>query len=297
MVLSQHSIDEMQARITDEIFFALGFSRSGRLRRLLGWLFYLPTRRFAHIFSRVDEAVREGGLPAGARLLIEELSIKLSVRGAEAIPDAGPLILISNHPGAYDSVAIAACAPRPDLKILVAETGFYHTLTYAKQHLILVANDIQKRMVSLRNAIRWLQSGGAVLQFGSGTLDAEPSLESDIEEGLQKWSPSLEIMLRRVPETKVVLTAVSQVLLRRFYDHPLVSLYRRPIMRRRLAEFLQVIQQLIWPQSVDAQARLSFAQPVSALELLVEAQGSRVLTVLVERARRHLQEHTAFSWD
>lgn len=285
----------MQARITDEIFFALGFSRSGILRRLFGWLFHLPTRRFGCIFARADEAVREGGLPAGSRLLIQDLSIKVQVRGAEAIPEKGPLIIIANHPGAHDALAIAAYLPRPDLKILVSETGFYHTLTYAKQYLIFVADNTEKRMSSLRQALRWLASGGSILQFATGTLDGDPSLEDNPEEWLQRWSSSLEIMLRQVPETKVVLAAVSHVLLRRFFYHPLVRLYRKPVMRRRLAEFLQVIQQLIWPQSVKVQARLSLALPISASELLAEAQGGPILKILAERAHLHLRDHMIYN--
>lgn len=287
----------MQARITDEIFFALGFSRSGILRRLFGWLFYLPTRKFACFFARADELVKEGGLPAGSRLLIQELSIKMQIRGAEAIPEKGPLIIIANHPGAHDALTIAASTPRPDLKILVSETGFYQTLTYAKQHLIFVANGAEKRMFSLRQALRWLESGGSILQFATGTLDGDPSLEDNTEEWLQKWSPSLEMMLRQVPETKVVLATASHVLLRRFFHHPLVRLYRKPVMRRRLAEFLQVIKQLIWPKSVKAQARLSFTLPISASELLAEAQGGRLIRILTEKAHHHLREHMTYNWE
>ncbi|MCX7975316.1 MAG: hypothetical protein N3B16_12595 [Candidatus Aminicenantes bacterium] len=295
--MSQSSIEAIQARITDEIFFALGFNRSGFLRHLFGWLFYWPTYRFARLFAKADEVVKEGGLPAGSLFLIQEFSINLLVHGAEAIPDKGPLLLIANHPGAHDAMAIAAKSPRPDLKILVSETGFYYTLTNAKEHLIFVANEAERRMLSLRQAIRWLERGGAILQFATGTLDGDPALEENKEEWLQNWSSSLELMLRQVPETKIVLTAVSHVLLRRFFYHPLVRLYRKPVMRRRLAEFLQVIHQLIWPKSVKVGARVSFAQPLQASELQATAQESRLLTILIDRARHHFRKHLAFNWE
>ena len=51
----------LRERITDEIFLALGMSKTGILRRNLGWLFRLPTQRFASIFSSADQAAREIG--------------------------------------------------------------------------------------------------------------------------------------------------------------------------------------------------------------------------------------------
>jgi hypothetical protein len=291
MVVSQLNVSRMQAKITDEIFFALGFSRTGAMRRSLGWLFSKPTRNFSRIFAAADAAVEGEGLPAGARSLLEHLRVKLQVQGREVIPVDGPMIVVSNHPGAYDSVAIAACVPRADLKILVADTSFYHTLPNISQKLIYAGNDLASRMLALRSAVRWLQSGGALLQFGSGTIDADPSLESTAEIELDKWSASLDIMLRRAPETQVVLSIASRVLLRRFAEHPLVKFYRKPLMRRRLAEFLQIIQQLMKPETVEAQACLSFATPVSVDELWADAPAGQLLPVLLERAKSLLKVH------
>lgn len=296
MVSKQTSLTQMQARITDEIFFAFGFSRSGILRHLFGWLFYGPTKRFAHIFAVADEAVKEGGLPAGSRLVIKKLGIKVLARGTEAIPEKGPLIIIANHPGAHDAIAIAGCLPRSDLKILVSETNFYHTLSQAQKYLIFVPSEAERRMLSLRQAIHWLKEGGALLQFVTGTIDGDPSLENT-EEWLQKWSPSLEIMLRQVAEVKIILVATSHVLLRRFFHHPFVRLYRQPVKRRRLAEFLQVIKQLLWPNSVKVQARLSFSQPIAASALLANAQNGSILGILIDQAHCHLQDHLAFDWE
>lgn len=49
-------IDQLRERITDEIFFALGFKKQGIMRRVFGRLFYLPTHRFARMFAEADEA-------------------------------------------------------------------------------------------------------------------------------------------------------------------------------------------------------------------------------------------------
>ena len=293
MSVTQQQIDQMRKRITDEIFFALGLGRSGIFRQVLGWLFYLPTDRFARIFAAADEATSKEGLYGGARSIVRDLSIRLRVKGAEAIPPDGPLMVVSNHPGAYDSVAIAASVPRHDLKILVAETSFYRTLPFISQHMIFARDDPTSRMLSVRQAIRHLQNGGALLQFGSGKIDADPAVEGTAVEDLANWSPSLNIMLRKAAETRVVIAIASGVLLRRFAEHPFTRLRRQPMARRRLAEFMQVIQQLLKPEAVHAQACLSFAPPVSVAELSEEAGPEPLLKVLLERARRLLEEHVA----
>ena len=77
--------------ITDEICFALGGSRTGLLRWLLGPLFYLPAQHFAHIFARLDHEVTYSGLSGGARLVLPDFSLHVNSRGAEFIPTNGPL--------------------------------------------------------------------------------------------------------------------------------------------------------------------------------------------------------------
>ena len=49
-----------QSRITDEAFNALGLKRQAVLRRLLGWLFAKPTRKFASQLAETDQAVSVG---------------------------------------------------------------------------------------------------------------------------------------------------------------------------------------------------------------------------------------------
>jgi len=92
----------------------------------------------------------------------------LRVWGQSNVPKEGPLLIISNHPGTYDSIAISAALPRNDLKIIAGGYPFLRQLPAASQHLIFVSSDIQERMTSLRNAIRHLQQGSSLLIFPSG---------------------------------------------------------------------------------------------------------------------------------
>lgn len=285
------SIERMRERITDEIFLALGLNRKGFLRRRLGHLFFRPTQRFAEMFSRADDAAGQGGLPAGSRVILSDLSVQVQAHGSGPMPVDGPLLVVSNHPGAYDSVALASCIPRSDLKIIAYETQFYHALPQISRQMILAPADPQGRMVALRQALQYLQEGGAILQFGSGQIEPDPATASGAEEWFDNWSPSLEVMLRKVPETRLVLAIASGVLLRRFASHPITRLRRGAINQRRLAEFAQVIYHLIRPRSLRIQVNISFSPPIRLDDLQATVEGRRVMPVILERARYLLKEH------
>lgn len=287
----QKSIDILQSRITDEIYRAAGLSKTGLLRRLTGWVFYLPTRRFCRIFARADDAVGEGGLSAGCRCVIEDFHLEVQVRGAESIPFEGPLLIVSNHPGAYDSVCLAAGLPRRDLKILVGETPFYRALPNSRSQLIYATREPVGRMLAIRQAIEHLRQGGSLLQFGSGKIEPDPAYQPGTEEWLEKWSSSLEILLQKAPQTRLVQAVVGGILLPRFARSPLTYLRRNEVDRRRIAEFIQVIQHLLLPRTVKVRVQISFAPPVLVEQLRAESEGRRLLPAILRRQKELLEEH------
>jgi hypothetical protein len=201
------------------------------------------------------------------------------------------LLIISNHPAAYDSVALGSCVQRRDLRIIVYETGFYHALPHIDPWFIYATSEPSGRMLALRTAIQHLQAGGCVLQFGSGTIEPDPSLVKGAFQTLRSWSRSIEIMLRKAPETMVVIAMTSGVLLRRFAYHPLTYLRKGAVNRRRLAEFIQIITQLLSPRAVQAKTRLSFAPPLSTSQLTAESQDGSLMQPILRRAYGLFEEH------
>lgn len=71
-----------------------------------------------------DKAVRQGGLPAGSVSMLNFLGIQPIVDGLVNIPLIGPVTILSNHPGAYDSISIASLIPHMDVKIIVMKIRF-----------------------------------------------------------------------------------------------------------------------------------------------------------------------------
>ena len=46
--------------------------------------------------------------------------------------------------------------------------------------------------------------GGAVLLYGFGHIDPDPAVYDDAPAIIEKWSPSIDLFLRMVPETKAI---------------------------------------------------------------------------------------------
>jgi hypothetical protein len=290
---TRQQIERMRERITDEIFSAFGFAKQGAIRRWFGWLFNLPASRFARLFADADEEVGVHGLGHGCRTALERISVRLHVRGSELIPREGPLLVVSNHPGAYDSLALASSVPRRDLRIFVHEVPFYRAIPHTSRYFIYTpgGNDPTGRMIALRNSIENLRSGASLLLFGSGRIEPDPAIMPGAESALERWSRSIEVLLRKVPETRLVLAITSGVLLRRFALHPFTRIHRDPIKQRRLAEFMQVIQQMVFPGTIRVETQVSFAPPVTVAELAKESAGMGLMRAIFLRARSLLKEH------
>ena len=283
-------VQSIQSAITDEIFFALGLNRRGFLRRSMGWVFSWPTKIFAKHLAAADEAVAAGGAPAGGQKILDLLGVKPEVLGRSNIPVDGPTILLCNHPGAYDSMAIASQIPRTDLKAIVSLTRLYQNLPHIHPVLLYVGEDTHSQSLVLKGAIAHLKGGGSLLQFSSGLIEPDPATHPLTDEVFKKWSPSLEIFLRKVPETRVVPTITSGVLLPRFMHHLLVRLRRDAMDKRRLAEFLQIIQQLLFPRTVTAKPMISFGKPfmISDLDLV---ENGRIMPAVITKVKAQLVAH------
>jgi 1-acyl-sn-glycerol-3-phosphate acyltransferase len=287
VALDRAAVAAYRDRITDEIVKAMGISPQGLLRRVIGPFFRLPAGRFAAVMARADAAIRVEGLPGGGRSVLRDFGLEPVVRGAESIPAAGPLIVASNHPGAYDSVALMAAVPRPDLKVVLSDVGFTRAFEAAGRHFVFAAETTAGRSRALRDSLRHLEAGGALLIYPHTEVEPDPETSPGAAEALADWSRSLEIMARRVPAAAIQVAIASGVILPRFARHPFVRVRRDPARRQKLAEFLQVATGMVFPRLVRPRIHLSFAEPVAAARLPAGGVGPAVLAI----ARRLLESH------
>ncbi len=284
-------VESLTQYITDEIFRLFKLSRDSWERRVFGPLFRLPTHRFAKVAATFDQYVADYGFREAAMRILPVFAQVVEACNAENIPREGPLLITSNHPGTCDSIVIASTIPRHDLKIVATGVPFVQELRNAANHLIYTTVDVHERMMVVRSAIRHLKEGGALLIFPSGRIDPDPALSAAAVDDLGRWSPSIEVILRHVPQTRVLLTVVSGVLSAHWRWNPFVRLMGDDHKQRSVAEFLQVIQQMIFPNSVSVHPRLTYSNPLTTDDLALTGQG--LLDGMIEHTRCLMEDHLA----
>jgi hypothetical protein len=293
MTPGKKPVDTYTGYILDEVFVAFGFSKTGLPRRLFWPPFWPIGRGFAHILANLDQDVAQLGLSAGAGRVLNRFIEQIEINGRENIPADGPLLVACNHPGAYDAFAAVACLGRDDLRLVVSDVPLLKTLPSVTPHLIFSSASSHGRMNTVRTAIRHLESGGAVFIFPTGLVDPDPAVLPGASEALGRWSESLELMLRRVPQTRLLATVVSGVLSPSAFRNPIVRLRKTPWDQRKLAEFIQVMTQFVFPHHYRMTPRISFAGPVTLSDLRQGRDPSAsVMPAIIEHARRLLTAHT-----
>ncbi len=285
-------IAQLRRSLLDDIFE--GFNSSGRrwMRRLIEPFVYPSAQRFVRIAAVFDQYVEHFGLREGMRRILPYFVSDVEVRGEESVPEEGPLLVVSNHPGAYDSIAIAATLPRTDLYIMASGFPILQRLPSASRHLIFITSDIKARMMAVRSAIRHLREGGAVLIFPGGRVEPDPACLPGAPEAMSAWSSSIELFLKKVPDVKVLPTVVSGVLSPRFLTNPFIRFWRGVRDPQTAAEVIQVVIQMLFPKKVQLAPRISFGVAKTMSELTARyADGRDCLALIVEDARRLLSEH------
>lgn len=134
------------------------------------------------------------GLPEAARRALTRFGVQLRVTGAARAP--GPCLVLSNHPGAYDALALMAALERRDLLILAADRVFLRALPRLSDHLVFVGETPSERASALKRALRSLRRGGAVLHFPAGCIEPDAAFATDRARLLEPWRPGVGTLLR-----------------------------------------------------------------------------------------------------
>ncbi|MEZ0396127.1 MAG: 1-acyl-sn-glycerol-3-phosphate acyltransferase [Anaerolineales bacterium] len=278
--------------LIDEMVGAVGLPKMAAFQKLFWSLFGGLMIRFAELGLTFDRLVASSGLPKASQWALSFFCHPAAGRGLEHIPPDGPLLVTSNHPGAYDALVIFSHLNRPDIRWISSEIPFLDNLPHTRQHIIFASRvNAAQRTAALRAAIRHLRGGGALLYFGAGHRDPDPAVYAGAAQAMEAWLPGIDFFFRHVPGLRLLPTVVSGVISTYWARHPITWLRRKQIDQQRLSEFGQVISQLLRPGRLMLTPRLSFGPGADFETLQAESSPADILPAVIRREKALLAEH------
>jgi hypothetical protein len=280
--------DKVTHLTTEEMIGLLGWQASPGRRWAASHLLRSGARRFARHAVSYNRHIQTIGWCAANRLAIRAYTHSLIVLGIGHIPQQGPLLIASNHPGIFDFMAISAACGREDLRILAYSRPFLHSLPGVDSHMIYVTRNAERRVGALLEIDRDLRGNRSVLIFPAGVSEPDPSCLPGAIASLENWQSSLALLLRRAPQTKIIPTLVSGVFWPPAFNLSLIR--RRPSMleRIRLGSTLQVMW-LTATGHPTADVRVTFGAPLCGEDLLQAGNPQAILEVIRSQMRSLIQ--------
>ncbi len=288
MITQDEEIHALKETLIYELVKAFALPRGEPANRLVRLIFGKAARATAEVGIGLDCAVAEGGLPSGARWLLPRFVKSHSACGVENIPASGPLVIASNHPASIDSIVISAHVNRPDYKVIIGDIPFFEHLPHVKRQAIFApdTNNISGRMQVMRDSIRHLRNGGALLIFPRGSIEPDPAFMPHPDAEFDRWSRSLEIFLQRVPGLQILITIASGVISPSAMHHPITWFRRNRPDRQRLAFFYQLARQMLSGREIYGLIpRITFG------EMIAGKNHEHMLAEIEQAARRTLKQH------
>jgi len=275
-----------------EIVRAVGLKDNNFNHRLFWRLFRPVTDRLANIGLTFDRLIGEDGVPAAAEWILTQFCSGVKVRGAGNIPPEGPLLVVSNHPGACDSLIIFSKLKREDVKWIASDIPFLQFFPNVRKHQFCNSTTkVAARVSVMRDSIRHLKEGGALVFFGSGHMDFDPQVWRGASKMMENWIKSLDFLVRHVAELRLLPTVVSGVISPKWAHSMVTWLRRKESERYRLAVFAQVIYQLLFPGRLLVTPNISFGPSFSWNGKNGECSPGNVLPFIISREQALLADH------
>ena len=225
----------------DDIKTSAKLSRRQIINGIIDFLGSRPVGLLADLLARIDEQLNETSLHQTAERAIYPLSDGLIINNRDAVPNSGPLLVTANHAGFTDILGVLACLKRDDVKIVAQQKGFMRILRNINRHMLTIEPDSTFKLTAIREIIRALNEGMAVVIFPKGQLEPDPAIIPGAIESLDGWSDSIGIFLNKVPETRLLPVLVSGVLTEKAWNSHFAKLGWNPKRRQQFAMATQLV--------------------------------------------------------
>lgn len=253
-----------------------------RRRPALDLFMRFPARRFARDVLEFDARVGSVGLRTAAGWACTRLVNGVDVHGAGQVPPRGPLLIVSNHPGLGDTVALFASLPRDDMRIVANQRPFLQALKHLSARLVSVDKDAGQRMAAFRGVAGALKAGYAVLTFPAGKIEPDPDVRrADALGSLDNWSDSIGLLARLVPAMHIVPVIVRGVYTPAALRNPLARMRRDAVTRERVASTLQIA----WRGYQHNTIRIDVGAPLAAAKLAQLGDAAAITAAIRDAAR------------
>lgn len=158
-------------------------------------LFAVLSRRLAKTLARFDTDVGNLGISIGAARALHAFGVSTQLC-CGALPAQGPLLVVANHPGAYDALVLMDALGRDDLAIVAADRVFLRALPEVASRLVFVGVDASSSARGVRRALAHLRAGGALLQFGAGRIEPDAAFAAAGDGLVEPWSVGTGALVR-----------------------------------------------------------------------------------------------------
>ena len=119
--LSPPPVQEIALEVLRDVTQHFHFNTEAWWYALMHRIAMLPALKFSEIMRECDIKVATQSLWQAAQDLLARFTRGWEVDGAEHLIKDGPLLVVSNHPGVVDSIALLGVLERPDVHLLVNE--------------------------------------------------------------------------------------------------------------------------------------------------------------------------------
>ena len=262
----------------------LGAARPA-VRAIVRAAFVAASIPLGRILARFDARIDAFGLATAAKMALADLGATWTREGRPP-PEHGPLLVVANHPGAYDTLTLVAALGRDDVAIVAADRAFLRALPSFARHLAFVpegpAAAALERMRGMRRALSHLETGGALVHFGAGRIEPDPAFPATQVELLAPWPRGTGMLVRGAAK---VDGNVAAAVIEGVHSPRAKRLFLTRIAEERGITTLAPLLQLTVPRYRRVEATVRFAPAAQAREFTIGGDDAVITDRVRDRVR------------